>query len=139
MLAEILPFGVLTKIYDNIRNNQIRKQIAKEFSLNILVFMSWLTIVTVCRNNCCHHSRVWNRTFALRALSMRNMTQPWISVPVNQQKVFFSLCIIKYFLNIISPKNDMTVKLKTLITAFPEIDTAAMGFPQGWNNEPVWK
>ena len=138
MLAEILPFGVLTRIYDNIRSNQIRKQIAKEFSLNVPVFMSWLTIVTVCRNNCCHHSRVWNRTFALRALSMRNMTQPWISMPVNQQKVFFSLCIIKYLLNIISPLNDMTNKLKTLLTAFPEIDTAAMGFPNGWDNEPVW-
>jgi abortive infection bacteriophage resistance protein len=139
MVAEILPFGVLTRIYDNIRSNQIRKQIAKEFSLSVPVFMSWLTIITVCRNNCCHHSRVWNRTFALRALSMRNMTQPWISVPVNQQKFFFSLCIIKYFLNIISPKNDMTDKLKTLLTAFPEIDTAAMGFPQGWENEPLWK
>ena len=138
MVAEILPFVVLTRIYDNIRSNQIRKQIAKEFSLSVPVFMSWLTIVTVCRNNCCHHSRVWNRTFALRALSMRNMTKPWISVPVNQQKVFFSLCIIKYFLNIISPKNDMTDKLKNLLFAFPSIDTAAMGFPQGWENEAVW-
>jgi abortive infection bacteriophage resistance protein len=66
------------------------------------------------------------------------MTQPWISVPVNQQKVFFSLCIIKYFLNIISPKNDMTDKLKSLLTAFPSIDTAAMGFPNDWENEAVW-
>lgn len=139
MLAEILPFGVLTRIYDNIKSNQIRKQIAKEFSLNVPVFMSWLTIVTVTRNNCCHHSRVWNRTFALRALTMRRMTRPWITAPINQQKVFFSLCVIKYFIDIIVPQNDFKSKICVLLAEYPEIDTAAMGFPQGWDNEPLWR
>lgn len=31
MLAEILPLGVLTRIYENIKVNQYRKKIAKEF------------------------------------------------------------------------------------------------------------
>ncbi|MCR5455093.1 MAG: Abi family protein, partial [Bacteroidales bacterium] len=139
MLAEILPFGVLTRIYDNIKSNQIRKQIAKEFALNVPVFMSWLTIVTVTRNNCCHHSRVWNRTFALRALTMRRMTRPWISVPVNQQKVFFSLCVIKYFLDIISPQNDMKTKICALLSDYNEIDPMAMGFPNDWEHEALWQ
>ena len=54
MLAEILPLGVLTRIYDNIRSNQIRKKIAQEFSLGVPVFNSWMTIITVARNNCGH-------------------------------------------------------------------------------------
>lgn len=139
MLAEILPLGVLTKIYDNIKSNQIRKKIAQEFSLTVPVFKSWMTIVTVTRNNCCHHSRVWNRTFALRALTMRRMTRQWIDKPVNQQKVFFSLCIVKYFLDIISPNNDMTEKIRSLLSEYPSIDVNAMGFPQGWENEPLWQ
>jgi len=32
----------------------------------------------------------------------------------------------------------MTSKLKTLLNAYPGIDIAAMGFPQGWENDPVW-
>lgn len=139
MLAEILPLGVLTRIYDNIKSNQIRKKIAQEFSLTVPVFKSWMTIVTVTRNNCCHHSRVWNRTFALRALTMRRMTRQWIDKPVNQQKVFFSLCIVKYFLDIISPNNDMTEKIRSLLSEYPSIDVNAMGFPQGWKNEPLWQ
>lgn len=138
MLAEILPLGVLTKIYENIKSNQIRKKIAQEFSLTVPVFMSWMTIVTVTRNNCCHHSRVWNRTFALRALTMRRMTRPWISDNVNQQKVYFSLCIIKYFLDIISPNNVMTSKLQSLLSDYPTIDTNAMGFPMDWKQENLW-
>ena len=138
MLAEILPLGVLTKIYENIRSNQIRKMIAQEFSLTVPVFMSWMTIITVARNNCCHHARVWNRTFALRALTLRRMTRPWISVPVNQQKVYFSLCVIRYFINVISPKNDMKAKLISLLSDYPTIDTNAMGFPANWEQEALW-
>ena len=139
MLAEILPLGVLTKIYGNIKSNQIRKKIAQEFSLTVPVFMSWMTIITVTRNNCCHHSRVWNRTYALRALTMRRMTRPWISANVNQQKVYFSLCIIKYFLDIVSPNNDMTAKLQALFSDYPTIDTNAMGFSNGWMQEALWQ
>ena len=139
MLAEILPLGVLTKIYDNIRSNQIRKKIAQEFSLGVPVFNSWMTIITVARNNCGHHARVWNRTFALRVLTMRRMTRPWITIPVNQKKAYFSLCIIKYFLDIISPNNDMKAKIDTLLAEYPSIDITAMGFPVGWENEPLWR
>ena len=138
MLAEILPLGVLTKIYDNIKSNQIRKKIAHEFSLEVPVFNSWMTIITVARNNCGHHARVWNRTFALRVSTMRRMTKPWISIPVNQRKVYFSLCIIKYFLNVISPNNDMRAKIDALFAAYPSIDVAAMGVHCRWENEPLW-
>ena len=139
MLAEILPLGVLTRIYDNIKSNQIRKKIAQEFSLGIPVFNSWMTIITVARNNCGHHARVWNRTFALQVLTQRRMTQPWMTLTVNQKKAYFSLCIIKYFLNIISPNNDMKAKVNALLLEYPMIDIAAMGFPHGWENEPLWQ
>lgn len=139
MLAEILPLGVLTRIYDNIKSNQIRKKIAQEFSLGIPVFNSWMTIITVARNNCGHHARVWNRTFALKVLKMRRMTRPWIITPVNQKKAYFSLCIIKYFLNIISPNNDMKAKIETLLSDYLSIDINAMGFPRGWESEPLWQ
>lgn len=138
MLAEILPLGVLTRIYNNIKSNQIRKKIAQEFSLSVPVFNSWMTIITVARNNCGHHARVWNRTFALQVLTQRRMNRPWISIPVNQRKVYFSLCIIKYFLNIISPNNNMKAKIDALLSAYPSIDINAMGFPQGWEAEPLW-
>ena len=139
MLAEILPLGILTRIYDNIKSNQIRKKIAQEFSLGVPVFNSWMTIITVARNNCGHHARVWNRTFALQVLTQRRMTQPWISISVNQRKAYFSLCIIKYFLNIISPNNDMKTKIDALLFAYPSIDITAMGFPRGWESEPLWQ
>ncbi len=139
MLTEILPLGVLTRIYENIKVNQYRKKIAKEFNLNIPVFTSWMTIITVTRNNCCHHARIWNRVFTLRALLLSHYTRPWISNTIQQGKIFFTLCIIKYLLDAIVPSNDMTSKLRWLFIKYPNVDLSAMGFPRNWEMEPLWQ
>ncbi|MBR1500268.1 MAG: Abi family protein, partial [Bacteroidaceae bacterium] len=62
----------------------------------------------------------------------------WITLPTDTLRIYFDLCIIKYFLNIISPNNDMKAKIDALLSAYPSIDTSAMGFPRGWENEPLW-
>ena len=68
----------------------------------------------------------------------RRIAHPWIILPANPQRVYFTICIIKYFLDIISPNNDMLGKMHTLFSNYPEIDLAALGFPNGWENEPLW-
>lgn len=91
------------------------------------------------RNSCCHHARVWNRVFSIRATIPIRMTHPWISLPTDPLKVYFDMCIIKYFLDFISPNNDMLDRINKLFATFPEIDRVALGFPVGWENEPLWQ
>ena len=43
-----------------------------------------------------------------------------------------------HFLDIVSPDNDMLGKMRTLFSNYPEVDLAALGFPDGWENEPLW-
>lgn len=138
ILAEIIPFGVLTNIYSNIKDKKIKKKISQRFDLQIAPFESWLTIMTLTRNICCHHSRVWNKQFSLLPMEPHRMKRSWISLPTDSLRVYFNLCIIKYFVDIISPQNTMFQKLRCLIDEFPEIDVAAMGFPEGWEQEPLW-
>ena len=139
MLTEILPFGVITNIYSNIKNKKIKKRIAQSFGLQVAPFESWFTIITVTRNSCCHHARVWNRVFSIRATMPIRMSRPWITLQTDPLKVYFDMCIIKYFLDIISPNNDMLDKMNRLFATFPEVDMAALGFPSGWENEPLWQ
>ena len=80
-----------------------------------------------------------NRIFSIRATMPIRMSRPWISLPTDPLKVYFDMCIIKYFLDIISPNNDMVDKLHGLFRKFPEIDLAALGFPKGWEEEPLWR
>ena len=139
ILAEVLPFGVLTNIFSNLKNMRIKKRVSQRFGLQVAPFESWLTIVTLTRNSCCHHSRVWNKQNTIRPMLPNRMQFPWITLPTDALRIYFNLCIIKYFLNIISPNNDMKAKLLSLLAKYPNIDTAAMGFPAGWQNESLWK
>ena len=137
--AEILPFGVLTRVYENIASNQIRKSIARYFGLNVPVFTSWLTIITVTRNACCHHARLWNRKLSIRALLMNRWNAPWISESVQQGRIFFTLCILKHLVDVVHPQNTLKEDLKFLLHTYPMIDIAVMGFPKNWEEEPLWK
>ncbi|MCF0219000.1 MAG: Abi family protein [Muribaculaceae bacterium] len=139
ILAEILPFGVITNMYSNIKNKKIKKRISQYFGLQIDPFESWMTIISLTRNACCHHARVWNKQNTIRAAIPHKIFFPWITLPTDVLRIYFNLCIIKYFLDIISPDNDMSAKLHRLFVDFPEIDLSAMGFPKGWEKEPLWK
>lgn len=66
------------------------------------------------------------------------MTRPWIAIPSDKRRVYYNMCIIKYFLDIISSNNDMLDKMHDLFAKFPEIDLVALGFPAGWEQKPLW-
>ena len=138
MLVEILPLGVVTRIYENIKSNQLKKSIAGYFDLPVPVFISWLTVITLTRNSCCHHSRIWNRLYAVNPMIAKKMKRPWINTEVSPRKVFYEICIIKWFIDIVSPQNDMKGHLQKLLADFPMVDIRAMGFPDRWDEEPLW-
>lgn len=138
ILAEVLPFGVITNIFSNIKDARIKKRIAHKFGLQISPFESWLTIISLTRNYCCHHARIWNKQNTIRPMLPNRIMGSWITLPTDTLRIYFDLCVIKYFLNIISPNNDMKTKINTLLSSFPNIDITAMGFPQGWENEQLW-
>lgn len=139
-LIEILPLGVVTRIYENIASNKARKRIAQYFNLNIPVFSSWVTMLTFIRNSCCHFARIWNKENAIRPLKLRHSTLPWINPDINPLRTFFDLSIMKWFIDIVKPDNKMKENLVALLTKYPMINPLAMGFPaSGWEDEPLWK
>ena len=75
----------------------------------------------------------------IRPMLPNRMTGSWITLPTDALRIYFNLCIIKYFLNIISPNNDMKAKVDALLSTYPSIDVTAMGFPRGWESEPLWQ
>ena len=139
MLVEILPLGVVTRIYENIASNALRKKIATRFGLPVPVFSSWMTVVTLTRNSCCHHARVWNKENAIMPMQLKKSNRAWISSSISSKRIFYDICILKWFINIIVPGNDMKTHLKALIGQFPNVDITAMGFPKNWEDEALWK
>jgi abortive infection bacteriophage resistance protein len=139
ILGELLTMGNVNMVYRNLKDDRIRKSIAQRFGLQPKVFESWLTVLTLVRNSCCHHARVWNKLNSIHPVLPKRIHRPWITLSVNPHRIYFDICIIKYFLDVVSPENDMHAKLCWLFVDFPEIDLRALGFPDGWEFEPIWR
>jgi abortive infection bacteriophage resistance protein len=140
MISEIIPLGVLCGIYNNIKNIRVKKKVANHFNLPFLVFSSWILILANLRNVCCHHNRMWNKDHLVIPVNLKSTALPWInSSTTDMKRIYYRICIIKYFLFTVSPNNTFTQKLKSLLAAYPTIDIKAMGFPSNWQEDPLWK
>ncbi|MBQ8673731.1 MAG: hypothetical protein IJ511_06755 [Bacteroides sp.] len=69
----------------------------------------------------------------------KKLSRPWVNASVSPLKTFYEICIIKWFVDIISPENDLKEHLMKLLSAFPNVDIKAMGFPEKWEDEPLWR
>lgn len=102
--------------------------------------VSWLHTITYVRNICAHHSRLWNKTFGITPMMPRRTTFPFVTLSTKgTQHVYFVLCMIQYLLNIINPSNTFRNKINVLLEEYPNIDIVAMGFPENWKEQLLWK
>ena len=138
---EVLTLGTVSKLYTNFSDHAAKDQMAKDFGLpQHLILGSWLASITVLRNKCAHHARVWNRRFPVMPELPRKTTMPWITNRnIHSFKLYPHLCYIAYWLNAINPANTFIKDIKELLAKYPVVDPAAMGCPRGWQNEPLWQ
>jgi abortive infection bacteriophage resistance protein len=140
---EITSFGTISKLYGNL-NNIIRAKniIAIEFGLvNHTFFPSWLQSISQIRNMVAHHSRLWNKNLPGRPRLLSKPPFPWLKdVPPASEHfmLYIHLCCMKYLLNIIKPKNDMTERLNRLLLTYTNIDPNVLGLKPNWQDEPLW-
>ena len=139
IILEITSFGTLSRLYRNLKSSRAKRNVAKSFALPDTVFDSWLHSLTCVRNMCAHHARVWNSLLKIQPLSPRNPQNTWLSDnTVHTNRIYYVLSIIVYFLNNVNPNHMFKQKLEKLFLKYPNVDKAAMGFPNNWLNEPLW-
>jgi abortive infection bacteriophage resistance protein len=137
---EIASFGILSKLYENLKSDVAKREISQTFGLADMVFISWLHGLTYIRNICAHHARLWNRLLQIQPLFPRRMQHAWISTEgLSNRRMYYILSMIIYFLNTVNPKHTFREKFDRLLRKYPNIDVRAMGFSTGWCNEPLWK
>ena len=138
---ELASLGTLSKLYYNFADNNVKKKIAREFNLpQHEVLESWMRSLSALRNYCAHHSRLWNRMLTSPPQLSINLRGNWIANrQVDANKLYAVLCCIVYWLDSLQYGSDFKLKFKTILNKYPSIDTSAMGFPQGWDNEPLWR
>ena len=143
-LLEITSFGLLSRMYGNIKNSiSEKKAIAKSVAIpNHLILVSWLKSISNIRNICAHHSRLWDKTLSTPIMIPNKLSNTWISseaiADIKNNKLYIALCCIKYLLNNIQPDNNFANNIIKIIKKYPDIDLVKMNFPQNLEIEKFW-
>ena len=96
--------------------------------------VSWLLSLTYLRNLCAHHSRVWNRKFTITPMKAKK----YKDVMKDNSRFYAQAIMIQVFLKAISTKPEWHVRLSQLFKEYSKINTALMGFPSNWKQQPLW-
>lgn len=138
---ELASLGTLSKLYYNFSDKKVKKAIAREFNLpNHEILESWMRSIASLRNCCAHHARIWNRSLSATPQMTGKIRGNWINhTDIDSNRLYAVLCCTAYWMESINGKSHFVSGLKNLIAKYPMVDVAAMGFPVGWENEPLWK
>ena len=137
-VCEVMSLGSLSRWYTSLQPKPTRRAIAAPYGIDEDVLRSWLQHLSLVRNFCAHHSRLWNREFTFTPKSPkrkpRQMADQFIP---DSRKLYNTLVLLVFCLDMISPRHGWRSRFKALIDAH-RIPVSAMGFPQNWRERSIW-
>lgn len=138
-LSEIMSFGQLSKVYENLDKRKDKNGISKNYDLDERIFRSILHHLTVVRNKCAHYSRVYNSIFPF-AFTLPNRPSELANSFNDSEvsKIYNTLTVIAYLLEKIDSKQQFISQTKDLLQNSNCVSPATMGFPSDWENLPIW-
>jgi abortive infection bacteriophage resistance protein len=140
MSMEVSSMGLLSKIYANLKKDGTKDDIALHFGLkNVDVLGNWMYCLSILRNICAHHGRVWNRRLPQITMPRKTIYPFLQNSTIYPNKLYAYIANITYLLNIISPGHGFKNNLLQLMGRCPLLQEKEMGFPTDWKNEPLWK
>lgn len=138
-VCEVMSLGLLSRWYDNLKPMPVRRAIANTYGIDQATLASWLRHLSLVRNICAHHSRLWNRDFTITPAEPSHkptgLTSQWAN---GSRKLYNTLLILLHSMDVIAPHHHWRGALKNLIIVH-EIDVRAMDFPVNWQMLTVWQ
>lgn len=138
--CEVMSMGLLSRWYSNLKPTPLRRQIADVFDLDHNTLQSWLHHLSVVRNICAHHSRLWNRQFdRVAPQAPRSKPSALKDTFVTGHGLYNTLLILMYLMDIIAPQHRWGGKLIRLLLEHENLLEKHMDFPGGWRSLPLWQ
>lgn len=133
MVVETFTIGSLNKLFQ-ILNSQDKREIINYLGFKLdtkfIAFSNWLYALSVVRNICAHHSRLFNRVFRISPTKHEKVQE---FVTVDNKTFYYISMIINYYL--ITLYNDYSFQndLFLLFKKYKNLDKTKLGFPADWN------
>jgi len=138
-VCEVMSLGLLSRWYNSLKPMPTRRAIAATYDVDEKVLESWLRHLSLVRNTCAHHSRLWNRAFTITPLLPRNKPASLAAqCQAGSRNLYNTLVILLHCMDVIAPQHHWRVRLKDLI-ADHATPVGAMDFPAGWELMAIWQ
>lgn len=152
---EVLDFSDISRLYSGLKSSDQHK-IATELGIEIdwnnlspnmrkkarkkHPLTQWLHQLSIIRNTCAHHARLWNRSFLPASTKALRTMSEFSSLPDGQsERIYGALVFIKFLLKDISPGSTWGAKMQKLISeeflSNPIVTRKSMGLPDSWPDE----
>lgn len=138
-ICEIMTLGQLSKWYANLKHGQDRNAIAHAYGLDEVNLTSFLHHLSIVRNHCAHHARLWNRLFPF-AWKLPRKRPGDLSVNFNKtdgKRLYNTLVMLAYLMDGINP-HTWKQRLGNLFAKHPDVRAQNIGFPDNWQDLPIW-
>lgn len=143
MAMEVMSFGALSKMLQGMVRNDQRK-VARRYSVQPQDLVAIFHHLVYIRNLCAHHSRLWDRVWAIKPSLPHGLAWQPPNVPSNDR--LFATLLMLYHLMTCCPAAAQFVqhwrdRLKQHLSQPPHTRNplALMGMPSNWEIHPVWK
>lgn len=135
IVAECLPMGTWSRLFQNIKSGQHKRKIANNFSFSHTDFESWLHALTIIRNLLAHHARFWNTSLSImpRNISRYSYEGVPLSVP------YTSFVILHAFIKRFIKHTTWSNRLAELLETCPLPIEKHMQFPADWCELEFWR
>lgn len=141
MATEVMSLGSISKMYKGMHPAN-QKAVATRFGVAHTVLSSWLHSVSVVRNICAHHGRLWNRVLGVSPALPKSGAWQYLPQLTPNNRVFFALMVIRMLLvNSMMDANEWRDRISDLLRPFlaDPASQASMGAPQNWEQHPAWR
>lgn len=123
---EVLTFGMLSKLFKNLKNEDKKEIVYTYYSkIPYVNVESWLYAVSIIRNICAHYSRIYNKRLIIKP----RMLKKDYKHDINNNELFSIIFNLKYLITNKLQWENWVMNLDRLIKEYNEVDIKLMGFP----------
>jgi abortive infection bacteriophage resistance protein len=134
-VLEGVTLGTLSRMYSNLHEAN-RRLIAAQFNYPEPTIVSWIRSINDLRNMCAHHNRLFNAVMQVnQPMKHRRLRGEW---GTSQNRFYARALVLVALLNEIDASLPWKNELKNLLSRYPMINPAELGFPAGWDTRTFW-
>ena len=142
---EVWDFGLMSTFLSGMTHAD-QTALAKQFGIpRTDLLTGWMRTLNETRNNCAHHSRVWNKPLINSPtppkIGENSLLDHIVQDKPAQTRVYIAAVALQYLLRTINPTSSWSNRLKSHLLTFPAAPGIAVGqsgFPLGWEQLPLW-